>query len=252
MIMIGSAAAFSQGAEIYHQPSSVEVNVGDTFTVDVKFDPGVTVISALELRMQYDSQFLEIIEVSNELSGSYNTFIEPTYSNGTGEIGIAAMKFDNNQPAENPTIMRITFLAVQATGMTEVTHNQNQFPKTALAFAGENKLTAIEDLGVHIIPGEALNIDPEKDNDDLGLAVWPNPIESNGNISFQFSGEEKRVNLGIYDMNGRLVRTVFAGVVNPQVENKYEVDFSGFASGNYICRLTAGGTAQSKVIVIGR
>jgi hypothetical protein len=67
------------------------------------------------------------------------------------------------------------------------------------------------------------------------LKIYPNPFNSQTIVSFSSSINE-RGNLRIYDANGKLIQSIFDGIIK-KGENKIVVDLNNFASGNYFLNL---------------
>jgi hypothetical protein len=90
-----------------------------------------------------------------------------------------------------------------------------------------------------------MKINVAKDN----LSVSPNPVTNHSTITFSAAAAGK-VSLGIYDMNGRLMTTIFNGVVEKGLQRQVSFDAVQFNSGMYVCRLqTPTGTISQKIIV---
>jgi hypothetical protein len=77
---------------------------------------------------------------------------------------------------------------------------------------------------------------------------FPNPFNPKTVVSYQLSVVSE-IRLGVYDLLGREIAVL---VNERQVPGKYEVSFdgSGFSSGMYLCRLSAGSFVQSKRMIL--
>jgi len=77
---------------------------------------------------------------------------------------------------------------------------------------------------------------------------YPNPSNPKCNIDFQLP-EKMKVNIGVYDLLGRLVTTLADGEREAGI---YTVEFngSGLASGTYIYRFTAGSYTEVKKLIL--
>jgi CubicO group peptidase (beta-lactamase class C family) len=81
------------------------------------------------------------------------------------------------------------------------------------------------------------------------LVVFPNPVTSRSTISFQ-SAQSGEITLSIYDVNGKLVSTLFNGNMQKGIQHQITVDAGKLNSGIYICRLqTSAGSISQKIIV---
>ena len=78
--------------------------------------------------------------------------------------------------------------------------------------------------------------------------VYPNPFNSTTQIEFTLPTTQ-RVSLRLYDVLGREVAVMLNEI---QTAGKHEMmfDASGLPSGVYLCRLEAGGMAQTRKVVL--
>jgi aminopeptidase N len=86
--------------------------------------------------------------------------------------------------------------------------------------------------------------------------IYPNPFNGVVNISFSVEGRAQEINLEIYDIQGRLVRVLQTGWLQP---NRYAIDWDGrdnagrdLASGVYLVRLSGRHSASTKKITYVR
>jgi aminopeptidase N len=93
------------------------------------------------------------------------------------------------------------------------------------------QVTSIDSPG-----GDVLPVKVEIEN------VYPNPFNSRTNISFSVEGRGQEIELGIYDLLGRLVHVLISGRLEP---NRYLISWDGsdqgggqVASGVYLVKLT--------------
>jgi hypothetical protein len=84
------------------------------------------------------------------------------------------------------------------------------------------------------------------------LGTYPNPARQRATVRFAIpegtAGETVRMRL--YDVLGRRVRTVRAEAEPGRHEQR--IDVSGLASGVYVLRLTAAGTAKTRKLTVVR
>jgi hypothetical protein len=95
-------------------------------------------------------------------------------------------------------------------------------------------------------------IPPEVEADLIQNSItnYPNPFSRSTNIIIHLDREEN-INLGIYDITGRLITTLAYGLY-PQGQNSFEYIPADMASGIYYCVLkTSQGTSSIKLIHIG-
>jgi len=80
------------------------------------------------------------------------------------------------------------------------------------------------------------------------LDVYPNPFNPATRVSFDLQAAQQ-VRIGLYDMNGRLVHTVFEGGC-PAGRHEVVVDGSRLASGVYFLRLETGTHVQIRKLLL--
>ncbi|MBS1514473.1 MAG: T9SS type A sorting domain-containing protein [Bacteroidetes bacterium] len=78
--------------------------------------------------------------------------------------------------------------------------------------------------------------------------AFPNPFNPVTNISYEIS-RKMQVTLGVYDMNGKLVSSIFSGIKEP---GKYEEHFNAAAlsSGIYFYRIESEGFSDTKKLIL--
>jgi hypothetical protein len=87
-----------------------------------------------------------------------------------------------------------------------------------------------------------LGVEGEEQSNAFGLQVMPNPSAGSATVRFELL-EEADVELGIYDLAGRLVRTPARG---PHSSGLHEVVVSDLPLGVYVARMRAGGQLASE------
>jgi hypothetical protein len=118
-------------------------------------------------------------------------------------------------------------------------------------------VVAAGEAGVEVFPGQCLQAssagNAAPSSPDASLSVWPNPFNPAATIRLEIP-RESRVTLRIYDVSGRLVRTLVEGRRDARV---HEVTWDGtddsgrrVTSGVYFCRLTAGTSVQVRKAVL--
>lgn len=86
-------------------------------------------------------------------------------------------------------------------------------------------------------------------NGELSIInVRPNPVQTNATITFNIAGRN-RVDVSLFDINGRKVQTLFNQVAEPG-NNSAVIDATGLASGTYSIVITDGNSTITKQIVI--
>ncbi len=71
-----------------------------------------------------------------------------------------------------------------------------------------------------------------------GIELYPNPVSNEiAYVKYQLNSESN-IRMEIYDMQGKLVKSIFEGFETAGVYNK-EIDLSGLNSGMYTCKIVA-------------
>lgn len=247
--LLSQATAFGQSALVKHQQDFIETQVGETFETIVQFNTDNTPISVFDLHMQFNPEFMEVVSIENLQGDLFSFHQPPVFDNAIGKIDMAGFQIGKSIPTADFDMVKITFLALEAVELTELIHPLNEFPKTMLAYGGMNMLGEAQDLKITITGGDPLGGISGTDKGDFGLEVWPNPTNGLALISFRLDSRD-RVNLGVYDISGKLIQTVFEGMVSPDTEMRFEIDLKGLANGNYACRLQTQSSNQTKVLVL--
>jgi hypothetical protein len=102
----------------------------------------------------------------------------------------------------------------------------------------------ISGLGPSSVDADQVVIQP------LTLRVLGNPASNSATLHFGLR-EAGRIHLGLYDVSGRLVRTVADREALPVTDN-VDVDLSDLPAGVYFARLDANGASVSKKVVVER
>lgn len=238
---------FSQSASVNFLPASVEVQTGEPFFVEVHFDTDNVPVSVFDLHMLFDPEYLSILSIEQLQGDLYTYHVPPTFDNTTGKIDMAAFQIGKEVPTSF-SVIKLELMPLAETPLTKVTQNTQGFPKTLLAYAGENFLGTTGDLDVTITEA-ATGVDEAVLTNEFELSIWPNPTSDFARISFVIP-ENEQVSLDLFDAAGKLVKQVFSGNLPAKTDKEIEVDLSALASGNYTCRLTAGNKIQSEKVSV--
>ncbi|GGK59473.1 hypothetical protein GCM10011405_04540 [Rufibacter glacialis] len=79
----------------------------------------------------------------------------------------------------------------------------------------------------------------------------PNPFQDKAKISFSVATSED-VRLEVYNLQGKLMQTLYTGKAEPGKAYEYEFDGSKYVNGVYICRITVGGKTTVKRLLLAR
>ena len=83
----------------------------------------------------------------------------------------------------------------------------------------------------------------------MAIAVFPNPASNKTSISFQTALTGK-ASISLYDMSGKLITTLYSGMVEKEKQQKIEMETSKLQAGMYFINLqTPSGKTQQKLIV---
>lgn len=87
----------------------------------------------------------------------------------------------------------------------------------------------------------------------LSLSAYPNPFSGSATISFALTQSQK-VSINIYDMNGRLIKTLVNEQMNPGIHqltwNARDDNESTVASGIYLLKIQSGSNMETKKISV--
>lgn len=252
MAILGlSGYATAQSAEMKFEVNEITVQEGETFSTKVIFNTAGMPVSAYDIHLLYDTEFLQVTGVETLDEGFFNYIFAPTFDNSTGKVDMAAFQIGKETPSGDFEIVKISFLALAPTDLTKVHHPLDAFPKSILAYAGENIMGNANDLDVTITESTTVGIDDEKSEMGLDLSVWPNPSHDMAFVSFKLKDTEQVV-LSIFDVSGKLIKELYNGNATANTEYKYEIEVSNFASGTYQCVLSFDGESVTKSMVVGR
>jgi|SRR5690554_4932729 len=240
----------AQSAQINHNPSQVEVEVGETFEVIIEINPASELVSVVDIHMLFDPVYLEVQSIENLQQGFSGNLIAPEFNNIAGTISMASFELGSSIPTQNFEAVKITFKALMESQATHVTHPMNVFPKTLLAYNGENRLGSVGDLEITILPG-ALVSDGIQDNDVSNLTLWPNPATEYAYITFT-AKRVTQIALELYDLKGKKLAEIYNGNIDAGIENRFEIDVRNLAAGVYISRVVTDQGAIDRKLVVDR
>lgn len=87
-------------------------------------------------------------------------------------------------------------------------------------------------------------------SEKASINLFPNPASDHISVSFT-TPKSQKVNLGLYDMNGKLVAVIYNGMMEKNTARRFEVETGKLFAGSYICRLqTAEGIMQKSVLIM--
>jgi hypothetical protein len=83
------------------------------------------------------------------------------------------------------------------------------------------------------------------------LTAFPNPFIDKSILSFRVQ-EAGQATLEVYDLNGRLIRQLFTGIMEAGSQQQFEIDGRDMARGVYLARLVTGQKVQTRRLVLSR
>lgn len=245
IMSIMSLSAGGQQAELIASPELSEVSVDDTLEVTVNVNPAGQPLAVADVHLRYDPDYLEVLEVEALADNGYNV-LPALIDNISGVLSINAFQLGDQTVFPAFPLVKITMKALAETQSTIVNHPQDVFPRTILAFAGEELSTYAPPFEVVINSAEVLSTIDEK-VDGLSLSVWPNPTKglSNAEFSIEKGGS---ATLEIFDVSGVALKRIFHGTTPSQTRQVFEFDMESMADGIYFLRLmTEHGTIVRRI-----
>jgi len=242
MLLVGQSANFK------FFPAAVEVYEGEVFETQVIIETGNVPISVFDLHLAFDNEFLQVVEVEMLSESSFNYHLPAEFSNNDGELDLAAFHLGADV-SEDFVVANITFMAESATELTQVTHPMNVFPKSVIAYGGEDVTGEAGNLDVTIV-GSPLS-DGIDDEDGIKIGLWPNPASDITKLNFELR-ESKQISLRLYSAEGKLMKTIFEGNAQAGIPYQFEINVSDLAQGNYTAQLVAGDSSFSKKLTVTR
>lgn len=94
------------------------------------------------------------------------------------------------------------------------------------------------------------NVGIEESQDDVLFSIYPNPTDGKSTISYSLA-EQNTVNINIYDISGRLVRTVYSGEQQPGEYNLTVTDEAHpLAPGTYMVQMMVDDKLSTRKFVV--
>lgn len=113
------------------------------------------------------------------------------------------------------------------------------------AYLGGCDVEALTKAVSHILPTEQNHLLP----DNALISVYPNPSSTHATIFFKTS-QAGKVNLRLYDMQGKLIKNIYEGILEKGMLQKVEIETGKFPPGIYVTRLqTSDGVSEKKIVI---
>ena len=101
-------------------------------------------------------------------------------------------------------------------------------------------------------PEEPSGDDPEGNVNTIAeLTAYPNPFKTQTTVQFKVT-QSQRVILEVFDLQGRLVKTLFNGVAQAGIIQQYILRASGLKAGTYLVRLTTPMEASAIQVILAK
>jgi hypothetical protein len=232
--LLFSGFASAQQADYTFSPSAIEVYEGESFETQVIIETGNVPFTVFDLHLAFESEYLQVMEMEVFGTESFNYHVPAEFSNVEGRIDAAAFRTSADFSAETFLVANITFAALAPTELTEVKHITEAFPRSIVAYGGEDVSGSFDGLEVTIV-GNALS-DGIEDGALGNFNIWPNPAKDMAQLSFELN-ESKRVTLEVFSAEGKLIDRLFEGEASAGIPYQFDLDVNHLATGNYTCRL---------------
>jgi hypothetical protein len=228
-----SLSANAQQAELLPLPQSLEVIQGESFEISYLVHPAGQPLAVADMHLHFDPAYLEVVSV--EVGASNFNVMTPAFDNAMGTIDVSAFQLGDESPQAGFELVKVTFLALNEVALTQAHHPASIFPRTILAFAGQELDAYAAPLEVTIHASDALSAEQSAAL-GLSLDLWPNP--SNGLSYAAFSTDTGgEVTLTLYDLSGKVIAHHFHGNLAAGVEQRVELDIAALQAGVYLCKL---------------
>jgi hypothetical protein len=169
----------------------------------------------------------------------------------TKNAGFAVQRRAGNPGVEEASWKKVGFIASQAEGGTTTTPLRYRFVDQKPPYEADTLSYRLRQVDIDGTTSHSEVVRVERSPDEFELQkAFPNPARTQATIRYDIP-RPQRVRLELYDVTGRLVRTV----VNVQkVVGRQEVtlNVSNLASGMYFYRLSTGNTSETRKLMIVR
>lgn len=245
-----SLSISAQSGTITHSPATVEAQVGEPFEVTVNINPAGEPVSVIDLHMRFNPTILEVVSLEALQGDLGNMMISPSFNNEEGTISMGAFDIGSNVPESEFSMLKITFIGIASTEGTFVEHPNNIFPKSIMAYAGENQLNNVGPLDITILGGVVSSI-ADLNQESMHMDLWPNPARNAAFVTVQ-SINTGFTSIELCDLTGQVVSTVYKGSLASGVKHTFEIDVQNLSDGMYLCRVIGDNDTLVKRLVVVR
>lgn len=82
-------------------------------------------------------------------------------------------------------------------------------------------------------------------------AAYPNPLSTSATVEFAVPSAQK-VRLELVDVQGRIVRTLFAGELDANARKAETIDAAGLANGTYFLQMTGERFQATRTVTVAK
>lgn len=164
--------------------TSQNVNVGDTFSVDIMLDPGTNIPSFIKLSLQYDPRKLKIVQINPDPQNISTTLSGPIYEEGSANVEFGINKIIEtgyNPSGDLSDPFKVATIDIEALEKTEPsTQIGFDFPGSTQVLSisaddgpGENVLVNALPVVISVLDGGAVNPTPTR----TPISTTPTPVQ---------------------------------------------------------------------------
>ena len=207
------------------------------------YDDWVEIVYTTEVNIrgfQFDIQGIDMVAGAG---GDVDMYGFDVYASGDTALGFSLE--NNTIPAQSSGLLTIVYGRITNENTICFPFIQNGAWDDTPIFADQNG-DAIQ--GVAIGPGNECNAMFNNDNITFNLfETYPNPFNPDLNISIKIN-KNNYTNVTVYDINGRLIETIYSGMLISNNEYNFTWDAKDLSSGIYIINIDSDSFAQSKIV----
>jgi hypothetical protein len=209
IVLVSAPSSLVAAPHVLFSPDGSFVDVGDTFRVHVAVDDSGDSLSCYEISVSFDTSIVELVaafEGSLYTNSGHSTFfrwyedvpdtcriLDCVLGNGTYVLGpgsIAELKFE----AKAEGIAKLDFAGID---LRDVGRDTISDFSGGVGYVYVGSASQAESGAARVLPRD--------------IAVFPNPFSEGVTISFAGRSAVSDLNVGVYDVSGRLVTNLHKG-----------------------------------------
>lgn len=236
-LCLGSAILFPQITQLQFTPDSIITSPMDSFLVEINV-MNVTELRAYTITASFSDALLECMEVQKGSFLGSGTFFYHNINNTLGHVQVDEAILGNTSESGSGTLFILKFYT------KNIGEDKLRFINFDLRDPRNNSITATADSAtIHIGVLSVNSNNRDWIDQNTNFSIYPNPFNSTTVISYSIS-EKTSLTLNIFDINGKLVNTIFQGDQNT---GEYFINWDGknhngytLASGIYFVNIKSG------------